>query len=240
MICSESEFFRAALNGPWTESQTRQVELSEENPAVFGLFVHWLYSGKVAVNTDERKAADLLFEAYKLGDKLRALRFMNYTIDICATSSMKPTDDFVATLSPEYVYKHTPSESKFRRLYRDLWICESTWDELQASVQNVGSKNEHQFAIDMMLELFYAREDRSDNPPYLKINNKFCKRYHEHKGLEKNHVHREKPGSSAICQAGVELQTKVYPRSRRNERHHLSPPLDKQRNDVLDDQTQDT
>lgn len=51
LVCKRSEYFRASLGGDWKESHTGQIELSEDDPKVFALYIQSLYVGyRVTVN----------------------------------------------------------------------------------------------------------------------------------------------------------------------------------------------
>ncbi|KAH7084926.1 hypothetical protein BKA63DRAFT_498491 [Paraphoma chrysanthemicola] len=50
-----SEYFRNALRGPWKEAMDGVVSLEDVQPAVFSLFVHWLYSQSFPTSDSEWK-----------------------------------------------------------------------------------------------------------------------------------------------------------------------------------------
>lgn len=41
-LCHYSPYFEAAFNGPLEEGKTQSITLDNIQPAVFGMFVHWL------------------------------------------------------------------------------------------------------------------------------------------------------------------------------------------------------
>jgi hypothetical protein len=43
LVCPRSEFFMNAMKGPWKEAQERKVDLSEEAPETFALYLELLY-----------------------------------------------------------------------------------------------------------------------------------------------------------------------------------------------------
>ncbi|KAF1950260.1 hypothetical protein CC80DRAFT_539715 [Byssothecium circinans] len=47
LLCERSEFFRTTLNGKWKESDVRVVDLPEDDPATFALYVQCLYAGHI-------------------------------------------------------------------------------------------------------------------------------------------------------------------------------------------------
>ncbi|KAI4249484.1 MAG: hypothetical protein L6R42_008971 [Xanthoria sp. 1 TBL-2021] len=53
LLTHHSPFFAAALNGSFNESTTKTVELIEDDPSAFMLFVLWLYSGEPKFNSND-------------------------------------------------------------------------------------------------------------------------------------------------------------------------------------------
>jgi hypothetical protein len=47
LLTSRSEYFDKAFNGPFEEAKKGRIELLEDNPAAFALFVNWLYGGQL-------------------------------------------------------------------------------------------------------------------------------------------------------------------------------------------------
>lgn len=70
ILVLHSEFFGAALKGPFTEGVENRVTLPEEDNNIFTLFVQWIYTQAFASNS-----ITALLRAYVLGDKLGAFRF---------------------------------------------------------------------------------------------------------------------------------------------------------------------
>jgi len=90
LICHHSEYFRTAYNGHWKEAEDG-VALDDINPAVFNIFVHWLYAQEVpsaaaglfriaGVTPKEeimlkKESHSLAIKAYVFGDRFMASRF---------------------------------------------------------------------------------------------------------------------------------------------------------------------
>jgi hypothetical protein len=47
LLAYYSGYFKNALNGPWKESNGEPIKLDDVSPAVFNLFVNWLYRQKL-------------------------------------------------------------------------------------------------------------------------------------------------------------------------------------------------
>ncbi|KAL0260911.1 hypothetical protein SLS55_004603 [Diplodia seriata] len=82
ILCASSPFFRKACNGPWKESQDGRIELPEDDPRAFEVYIKWLYFGMIEVSVDANFQNYLeVYNAYKLGDKILDAAFKNSAID---------------------------------------------------------------------------------------------------------------------------------------------------------------
>lgn len=70
ILLLQSEFFQAALKGPFTEGIENKVVLPEEKNEIFTLFVQWIYSQSFMCGV-----TDLLLRAYVMGDRFGAFAF---------------------------------------------------------------------------------------------------------------------------------------------------------------------
>lgn len=128
LLVSRSKFFQVALSGEWSEAKSRVVELPEEEPSVFEVFIGWLYSGKVARAhrgyTDEN--ALKLFKAWILGDKLDCGDFKDLVLDLLICThphiSINPT-------CIEHVFRQEPARLQLMSI-RTRPVCYglSFWD----------------------------------------------------------------------------------------------------------------
>jgi hypothetical protein len=53
LICPRSEFFANAVKEPWKETQERKVDLSEEKPETFALYLEPLYVSRAPQELDD-------------------------------------------------------------------------------------------------------------------------------------------------------------------------------------------
>lgn len=119
LLAHVSPFFRAALSGPWAESQSRSVELKEDHPDAFRLFVHWIFTwiaqpaGQFPTQiSDDFLAMDGL-RAWVLGDKLGCVLFQDYAM---ATICWANIDDIAEANFIRQAYARSPTGSTLRRL----------------------------------------------------------------------------------------------------------------------------
>lgn len=98
ILCNESEFFRGAFNGEWTEAAQKTVRLQDFDSHTFGVFIGWLHTGVLDFS---ESAADLsnpefdeslsyeayanlcecIADAFAMGDMLQSQRFCNDLVD---------------------------------------------------------------------------------------------------------------------------------------------------------------
>ncbi|KAL8907957.1 MAG: hypothetical protein Q9207_001103 [Kuettlingeria erythrocarpa] len=119
LLAHVSPFFRAILSGPWAESQSRSVELEEDYPRAFRLFVHWIFTwiaqpaGQFPTQiSDDFDAMDGL-RAWVLGDKLGCVLFQDYAM---ATICWADTDRTIEADFFRQAYARSPPGSTLRRL----------------------------------------------------------------------------------------------------------------------------
>ncbi|KAL8952333.1 MAG: hypothetical protein Q9222_001744 [Ikaeria aurantiellina] len=178
LLAHASPFFASAFNGYFSEAVTKSIELPEDNPDAFRLFVQWLYSGKsVTRETYEKqengkyKRKDIVAFAcsvWHLGDKLLCPIFKDFAIiRLIAHFSMR----YIMEKDAEQIYEISPPESSIRKLAVDqvLWDIKSvsehrmkamTWNasDWAASFDQVDD-----YAKDI-LERLIARGAVIDNP----------------------------------------------------------------------------
>ncbi|OJJ43629.1 hypothetical protein ASPZODRAFT_136083 [Penicilliopsis zonata CBS 506.65] len=111
------------------------VKLSDCNPTAVGIYLHWLCSGKFAIEVENAPDSVAYYhhlsEACLLGDRLLDTRYVNAAIDAIVDLSDQisswdwpvPGDSTV-----EFVSKQTPVSSPFRRLMVDMFACYGSAD----------------------------------------------------------------------------------------------------------------
>lgn len=108
LVCHLSSFFKAALSRGFKEAEEKRVTLKEDDPAVFQVFVVWLYTGEIK---QLKTWGDLLQLAWILGDKLGAPAFQNCAmIKLITPSGAFPWHPQIV----EHVYNNTTEGSLLR------------------------------------------------------------------------------------------------------------------------------
>jgi hypothetical protein len=121
LIAPRSEFFERAFNGNWKETESRLVNLPEDNARIFSLYVQLLYTGKIPTRDDDREFVTLC-ELYVLCEKLQDIDAKNETLqamlaEIRGTHNWDESDLAVFT-----IYDGTPENSPARSLLLDLFV----------------------------------------------------------------------------------------------------------------------
>ncbi|CAI7604079.1 unnamed protein product [Penicillium glandicola] len=131
LIRDSSSFFDKAMAGEWKESLQRTFQLPDDEPRIFGLYIHWLYYGTLPVFCDEpglpgnAEYVDLV-KAYVLGDKFLDFKFQNATIDAIIEKTDSKSQDrsrwFPVGEPIEYAYTNTCESALIRKLLVDLYV----------------------------------------------------------------------------------------------------------------------
>ncbi|KAH6010119.1 hypothetical protein HBI67_171860 [Parastagonospora nodorum] len=135
LICPRSEFFCNSVKGPWKESEERTVNLSENEPDVFRVYLKYLYTGTLAVknaacggNDDSSIVADeyaTLSKLFVLAEKLMDEDGKTAILAAISARSQEPFSDkilyYPAIDSVQIIYEGTPEHSPARKLLVTLY-----------------------------------------------------------------------------------------------------------------------
>ncbi|KAL8864393.1 MAG: hypothetical protein Q9198_009892 [Flavoplaca austrocitrina] len=122
LLTHHSPFFAAALNGFFKESTSNVVELIEDSPEAFNLFVYWLYTGDLTpgkLTSDVKRFARIACLAWALGDKLQCPVFQDRAmLQLLAFHKHAWLMEDAIRL----IYNVSPSGSKLRSFAADI-VC---------------------------------------------------------------------------------------------------------------------
>lgn len=124
------------MNGNWAESDTRVVELPEDDPLILGLYIHCVYTNEIAVAPqndgktsllDNRKfakafvlnAMDTICRLYCLAEKLQDYSTKKTAIE-AVFEVQNVAAGIIAINTVVYVYKNTSENDPLRDLIVDL------------------------------------------------------------------------------------------------------------------------
>ncbi|KAF1362452.1 hypothetical protein EJ07DRAFT_77735, partial [Lizonia empirigonia] len=140
ILTARSEFFCRALNGSWKESETKTVDLTEDVPETFDLYLNLVYKNQLPVATlDKDKLCALdwpnfskyigkeyrtLVDLYVLADKIQDIQAKNEALKaILQISHIRNHEGRWFTLplvAIRKIYDCTPQGSSARSLCIDL------------------------------------------------------------------------------------------------------------------------
>ena len=133
---SHSEYFKVALDGAWAEAKSDTFELPEENPAVFGYFVDYLYNKKLRIGSLTEDTELFLIESYLLAERRGSVDYRDAIMD--ALKSIW-TDGECPTLETILlVFNESMERSKLRRFVVD----KCAWDTKAREVVSEDSLSE--------------------------------------------------------------------------------------------------
>jgi hypothetical protein len=88
LICDSSDFFKKAFTGNFVESKEGTINLSEDDPDVISIFIHWLYTAVVPLGNAEDYLHNL-YELYFFADKVCLTVLKDATMDSIQDMSLK-------------------------------------------------------------------------------------------------------------------------------------------------------
>ncbi|EMD68643.1 hypothetical protein COCSADRAFT_178434 [Bipolaris sorokiniana ND90Pr] len=126
LLTQHSSYFRAALGGPFIESTTNTITLSDISPSHFSLLVTHLYTSRIPHPFKEGKPAYYtLLHSYALADRLGLEAARNAIID--TLSALADSTNSVPTPSDTWMlYDEIRENAPVRRLVIDLFVFKKT------------------------------------------------------------------------------------------------------------------
>ncbi|KAL8876951.1 MAG: hypothetical protein Q9198_004938 [Flavoplaca austrocitrina] len=110
LLNRHSPFFAAALNGSFKEATTNTVELDDDDPESFQLFVQWLYTGEIKADMNDLPTKAC--RAWALGDKLQCPAFQDSAM---LRLIGYHRDEFLTEDTMRLIYTISPPGSKLRK-----------------------------------------------------------------------------------------------------------------------------
>lgn len=180
LLAKHSEFFRAALCKEWKEGQEKKVPLEEQDPEIFQIFQHFIYSGCICSNKngdsgpDSEVSWDVEWErlgnAWVFGEVILSTSFKDAVVDAIIAKTV--TNGRHPTGLQNLIYPVSPSKAGIRTLILDLAVYAWTEDCLEDPDQPCG------FLYDLAIAFLKMKTNGLEKEaPYESVNT--CK-YHEH------------------------------------------------------------
>ncbi|PQE12671.1 BTB POZ domain-containing protein [Rutstroemia sp. NJR-2017a BBW] len=119
-------FFDYAFNGGFQETVTGSMDLPEDEPDIFSIFVHWVYRGSVPPITCQKNLDDLL-SLYIFAEKLCLNELCNRTLDEIQGSAegLEKVVFKFGVVQMRKIWENTAPDSPLRTwsVYATLWLC---------------------------------------------------------------------------------------------------------------------
>jgi hypothetical protein len=144
VLMNRSLFFKKALSGTWTEAKERLVNLPEDDPSIFQIYVHLLYTNHIAVVSDKKTPHGEngvqerleLAKLYMLADKLQDVDTKNKALATFIASCLGSPSRHIVTLissgTVQALYNGTPTGSLARKFLVNLYTEKATGETIKA------------------------------------------------------------------------------------------------------------
>ncbi|KAK5120435.1 hypothetical protein LTR85_006374 [Meristemomyces frigidus] len=136
LICNASMYFATAMKQEWREGRRRVLDLCDENPKTFNIYLNWLYRKKLVIGyTEDQNAVEhskwsCLVNAYILGDKLIDPDFKDVVTDamvlLYLTKRHAGVRVYPGCSHRVKLYENTTEGSKARKLFVHLFAAYKT------------------------------------------------------------------------------------------------------------------
>lgn len=172
LIRGSSDFFDKAMGGTWKEAADRVINLPDDDPDVFRIYLHWLYRGSIPCGwLKPETVSDVHYihfaKAYVLGDKLQDEDFCDADIDaIIQMASVRGKDGrnfFPGRDAVRHLYDNTLPSSRGRRFLVALYLHHAEKDWFG------DDKDRKVFGIEFLCDLAVAFLDKTAYPDPLEV-----------------------------------------------------------------------
>jgi hypothetical protein len=185
-LYERSPYFAAATKEDWKEGQEHRIPLPDDNPSGVGLYIQWIYGGRIFSRPSERESeindkpiyneTSLLVEGFIFGEKIQDGDFKDAIIDamILSINTLGKDDKHWYPSGPavDRAYEGTPEGSPLRKLMVDIHVNHGSRKWLEA-VTNID------FVKDLAEDLYVDRESTAFRTNPTAAHLKSCG-YHHH------------------------------------------------------------
>lgn len=161
LVVERAPFFERALNGQWKESDDKLVELPDDDPDVFFLYLQLLYTTKLHTRSNEPNKTSReykrLVKLYVLAEKLQDVQTRNIVIE--AMIAKTRDEESFPPSSIHLIYDGTPEGSPLRKLVVDLFTDFALPVDIQR-IQRIKARERmppQDFFLDLLLEFSQRR-----------------------------------------------------------------------------------
>jgi hypothetical protein len=179
-----SSYFRTALKKEWEEGATKTIELTDDEPGVFQIFFHWIFTGTLysELSPGGEIPYDLmqLFKLFIFADARGIPELSNATIDGIFQVECQQWHYDVPSL--QYIYDNTTPKSPLRRYMIDSATETFRFETIHDCLENYPKE----FLADVITNIFANGYDskftsaKMGAMPYKFAKVKQLCQYHDH------------------------------------------------------------
>ena len=150
LLTMSSSFFRAALEGGFSEGSSQTVDIIEEEPKVFRHFVHWLYFQDFEKAYDHAYRNHAVIGLWLFSERFFVTKLQNQisaNLVKCIPKWKAPHHTFISS-----VYVSTSDGSRLRKLTLD-WSALKAHDFEGFNVENDGKREPDHYPLQFILDL---------------------------------------------------------------------------------------
>jgi hypothetical protein len=166
VLVSSSMFLQNAMKPEW-RTDTKPIDLSDEDPVHFQAYCEWLYTKKIVPTVIENERHPQLSRLYVLGGKLLDKSFQEDVL-MAFISMVKVVGKYPSNCTIQAIYDGTSAGDPARRLMVDMWAFKTkpSWNGLQED-RDVVAETSTVFANDVIRALVFRRAPPIESPPWV-------------------------------------------------------------------------
>lgn len=156
-LCNASSFFRAALEGRFSESADGVVNLPEDKPDTFDRFLAWLYLKEYDIGQLMKDRSNTgywrgIIHDHVFADKIHVEAFQKFIIDQVVEAYQSRNLDTMSLKIVREIYATTPEASPLRRLAVAMYeLIPQDWFQKEAVAK--GLEKAPRFAAELIQKL---------------------------------------------------------------------------------------
>lgn len=186
LLCSKSEYFRAAFEGSFRESTEKKIQLRDEDSKIFQFYAALIYTDKAALSWNEEEFdVDVCCRLYVLADRLGSENIQNIVMDVIHGRCSRLDLPIFGLGTINHVFNNTLPGSRLRAILIDV----ASYDmDLDNQPELVNADPEFLFEV---MKLCARRLPRYRGDEEAPLNMDRCKMYHVHKDGRTVHLLHE-------------------------------------------------
>jgi hypothetical protein len=166
VLVSSSRFLQNAMKPEW-RTDTKPIDLSDEEPARFQAYCKWLYTKKIVAKAINDSHYLHFAHLYVLGAKLMDKTYQQDVLT-AIIDHVESAKTFPSNFAVQYIYGGTTTKDPAHRLMVDMWAFKLNehWRYIQED-EDIVADTTAEFANDVIRALVYRRNCPTGTPPWV-------------------------------------------------------------------------